>query len=242
MDVTILNSLTKIKSTWELMSTIAIDFENVNWKMILDNLIVLFRKNTFHDLVKNEKYYPQVTQNCRYYVKPNDGSCGKGIYILNEYPTNPIENHTICPEIITPLLLKKGKKYKYDYRVWIAINSDLTYHICPTFICRISNVPFSLNTEYGSLTNTALYSDQVDHNDDILYEKINIIVNCILSKITPNIDNSLMLTGWDFIESEKHELFILEINPNPSINIQHKQVMTEFLNYINHKSKNISLF
>lgn len=228
----ILLSLTKNKSTWELLRNVPIMFDNVSWNMLLHNLIPLFRKDTFFDLVGKHDYYPQPIPNCRYYIKPNDGSCGKGIKIVNSLPNNPISDHTICPEIVTPLISINGKKCKYDYRVWIAIKSDLTYFICPTLIQRISNVPFNLESEYGSLTNTALYSDQFDYRDEMLYDKINIVVKEVLTKLTPIDDSCVMLTGWDFIENESKKLFVLEVNPNPSINIQHTQSMTEFLDFM----------
>ena len=227
----IIRTMIKVKSVWQLLNTIAIQFENVDWKMILENLSPLFRKNSFYELIGKEKYYPQATPNCRYYIKPVHGTCGHGIKIVNHFPENMLEDHIVCPEIITPLIEKDGKLFKYDYRVWIGIKSDLTYYICPTFIKRISNVPFSLDTDYGSLTNTALYSDQFDYEDEQLYEKINNIVQHILSKLTPNNENDIMLTGWDFIENENNEVFVLEVNPNLSLNIQHEPVMREFLKW-----------
>jgi hypothetical protein len=233
MNDKILSSLVTIKSTWRLLCEIPLEFEMTSWEMILSNLTLLFRKDTFFNLVSQKDYYPQPTPNCRYYIKPNEGSCGHGIKIVDTYPEKIIEGYTICPEIITPLIEKDNKKYKYDYRVWIGIRSDLTYYICPTFIRRISNIPFSLDSEYGSLTNTALYSDQFDFQDAKLYEKINKIVQDILTMITPSNRNQVMLTGWDFIENEHKDVFVLEVNPNPSINIQHTQVMTEFLSWIN---------
>jgi hypothetical protein len=238
MEQHILQSLTKIKSSWELLSTESIVFDNVEWTMILENLIQLFRKNTFFKLVGNEKYYPQPTPNCRYYIKPNDGSRGQGIYILNSKPNLPIENYTVCPEIIPSLMEKDGKFYKYDYRVWIGIKSDLTYYICPTFNRRTSNIPFDITSENGSITNTALYSSHVDYQDIILYNKINIIVQNVLLKLKNTDENKITLTGWDFIENENQDVFLLEVNPNPSINIQHTQMMTEFLNWANMINKN----
>ena len=99
-------------------------------------------------MVGKEKYYPQPTPNCRYYIKPNEGSCGKGIKIVNRYPIIFDDNYTVCPEIITRL---KNKRFKYDYRVWIGIKNDLSYYVCKTLICRISNIPFSLETQEGTL-------------------------------------------------------------------------------------------
>ena len=240
----ILSSLTKVKSVWDILREVP--SENMNWVMLIDNLIPLFRKNTFFDLVSTKSYYPQSMPNCRYYIKPNDGSCGKGIQIVNFLPPNPIEGYTICPEIITPPIIIGTNKYKYDYRVWIGIQSDLKYFICPTLIKRVSTVPFSLDTMYGSFTNTSLYSEQFDHQDSELYDKINMIVMDVLKSLLlftpgfsvrreeniPDTDTKLMLTGWDFIENESGELFVLEVNCNPGINIQHTQVMTEFLNLL----------
>ena len=40
-----------------------------------------------------------------------------------------------------------------------------------------------------------------------------------------------MLTVWDFIENENNEVFVLEVNPNLSLNIQHEPVMREFLKW-----------
>ena len=54
------------------------------------------------------------------------------------------------------------------------------------------------------------------HNNLLSYDKLNI-----------------MLTGWDFILSEHNELFVLEVNCSPGINILHKKVMEEFLSWIN---------
>lgn len=228
----ILLSLTKFKSSWDLLYGVPIIFDNITWNQLLINLILLFRKDTFFSLVGTCSYYPQPTPNCRYYIKPNGGSCGKCIQIVRTLPKELILDHTICPEIICPLIAIDDKKYKYDYRVWIGIKSDLTYYICPTLIRRISNIPFNLNTDYGSLTNTALYSDQFDYQDNILYNKINDVVKDVLTKLSPTNESQLMLTGWDFIENEQNELFVLEVNPNPAINIQHTQVMTEFLNWV----------
>lgn len=235
----ILLSLSKIKSAWELLYEIPTDFENVHWNFVLPNLTQLFRKDTFFELIHTKKYYPQPTQNCRYYIKPNEGSCGKGIQVVNELPSQKIVGHTICPEIITPLISIENMHYKYDYRVWIGIDLELNYFVCPTIIRRVSTVPFSLDTAYGSITNTSLYSEQFDHTDSELYEKINCIVKDILTNLKPlkqieplSDKKYLMLTGWDFIENKFGELFVLEVNCNPSINILHKQVMTEFLNWI----------
>lgn len=232
MEKQILLALTKNKSIWELFYNMPILFENITWSQILINLILLFRKDTFFNLIGTKSYYPQATPNCRYYIKPNDGSCGKGIKIVNIMPSESIQDHIICPEIMTPLININDKKYKYDYRVWIGIKSDLTYYICPTLIRRISNIPFSLNTDLGSLTNTSLYSDRTYYKDEILYCKINSIVKNVLTNLSPINETQLMLTGWDFIENEYNELFVLEVNPNPSINIQHSQVMIEFLNWV----------
>lgn len=238
----ILPSLILIKSIWELMYIMPIIFERVYWDMILSNLIPLFRKDTFSRIVNSKTYYPQETPNCRYYIKPNGGSCGKGIQIVNELPLFEIKDCTICPEIISPLIEIDNKKYKCDYRVWIAIQSDLTYFVCPTLIRRISSVPFSLISEYGSLTNTSLYSNQDDYQDILLYNKINLIVADILKSLHSDTSNvldeidpkkHLMLTGWDFIENEYGDVFVLEVNCNPGICIQHVQIMTEFLEYIN---------
>ena len=227
----IIRTLIKVKSVWQLLNTITIQFENINWKMILENLPPLFRKNSFCELVSKEKYYPQATPNCRYYIKPVHGTCGHGIRVVNHFPENILDDHIVCPEIIPSLIEKDGKLYKYDYRVWVGIKADLTYYVCPTFIKRISNVPFSLDTDYGSLTNTALYSDQFDYEDEELYKKINKIVRHVLSKLTPNNENDIMLTGWDFIENQNNEVFVLEVNPNLSLNIQHEPVMREFLKW-----------
>ena len=81
-------NITNIKSIWELMYTTIITCDN--WKMIIDNLIPLFRKDTFNNIVKYKKYYPKITENCRFYIKHNKSSCGKGIYILNKLPQHPI--------------------------------------------------------------------------------------------------------------------------------------------------------
>lgn len=197
----ILLSLNKFKSIWELMYNIPInisDKKELNWVMIIENLIPLFRKDTFIKLIGKNKYYPQETENCRYYIKPNDGSCGRDIKIVDKLPPI-IEGYTICPEIITPLILKK---YKYDYRVWIGIQSNLEYFVCPTIIQRISTIPFNLNSTNGSLTNTALYSDQCDYQNVELYIKIIDIVSDVLKHLDVGSDKNLMLTGWDFIENE----------------------------------------
>ena len=230
----ILQSLVKVKSIWELMRNIPIEFEKAEWVMILNNLIPLFRKDTFFNIVGNKRYYPQPTPNCRYYVKPNDGSCGKGIQIINKLPLVPIKDHTVCPEIMSPLVSIGPHKYKYDYRVWIGIQSDLKYYICPTFICRTSMVPFNLDTINGSLTNTSLYSEQHDYQNVDIYNKANCIVHDILKYLEPKecTKTSIMLTGWDFIESKDGDLFVLEVNCNPGIGILHTQTITEFLLWI----------
>jgi len=230
----ILNLLHKYRSIWELLYDVPIECKFCMWTNILDNLMELFRKNTFYNLIGNEKYYPQPTENCRYYIKPNNGSFGRGIKLVNSLNniTN-IDDHIICPEIITPCITIDEKQYKYDYRVWIGIKSDLSYFICPTFIKRISNIPFDITITDGSITNTCLYSDQFDYQDYYLYKKVNTIVHDVIKKLTTKNENKVMLTGWDFIENQNNELFVLEVNPNPSINFQHLNVMTEFLNWIN---------
>lgn len=229
-------SLPKVKSSWELIYNVPMIFNKIIWDLIIDNLIILFRKDTFYNFFGNEEFYPQKTPNCRYYIKPNDGSCGKKIQIVKSLPLNQIPNHTICPEIITPLIYIGDQGYKYDYRVWIGITSDLKYYICPTLILRLSNIPFDINNSLGSLTNTSLYSDQFNYQDNKLYLQIDKIVKNVLSKLEPKkIDDSkihLMLTGWDFIIDKSGKLFVLEVNCSPGLNILHKQVMEEYISWI----------
>lgn len=257
----IIQSLPKIKSSWELLYYIPITFKHVNWIPIIDILTPLFRKDTFFNIVKHKNYYPQPTPNCRYYIKPNNGSCGKGIEIVDSLPLDLDKNYIACPEIITPLIkssdinLNQNQGYKYDYRVWIGICSlptsqisstqtDLTYFICPTFILRVSSIPFNPKEKDGSLTNTSLYSEQFNHNDVELYKKINIIVKDVLNEIKimnqfeekfkqTNQQTNVMLTGWDFIVNESGDVFVLEVNCSPGINILHEKVMKEYLNWIN---------
>jgi glutathionylspermidine synthase len=123
---------------------------------------------------------------------------------------------------------------KYDIRIWIGITNDLNYYICPTFIMRTSNIPFSLNTDYGSLTNTSLYSRQDDYRNEEIYKKINIIVNDVMKSIKNSTfsKTKIMLTGWDFIEDVNGNIYLLEINCNPATNIQHINVMKEFFDWI----------
>lgn len=229
---TIINSMSKYKSIFEILSNIIID--NDQWIIFIHTLNKLFRKDTFKNLIGDKNYYPQITNNCRFYIKPNNGSCGKGIKIVNNIDDiKEDENFTICPEILTPLI---ENKYKYDFRVWIAIKSNFEYYICPTFIMRVSYLEFNLNKEEGSLTNTALYSDQFDYVNKELYDKINLIVKDILSELSKNSNknenNKVMLTGWDFIEDINKNVFVLEVNPNPSVSFLHKKVMSEFLDYL----------
>lgn len=232
----ILTELPRIKSSWELLYNLPMDFHNICWIPILDNLISLFRKNTFYNLVGTEDYYPQPTINCRYYIKPDNGSEGKNILIVSSLPEYIPPNHTICPEILSPLI----NEYKYDFRVWVGITSELNYYICPTFILRLSNIPFNINLAIGSLTNTALYSEQFDYKDNDMLQQIDYIIQHIMMKLTPiKYDKThIMLTGWDFIFDQSGKLFVLEVNCNPSINILHKQVMTEFIHWINMKESN----
>ena len=229
--------LGKYKSIWQLLLEFPMEFKNVYWTHILENLIPLFRKDTFCKLVSNKNYYPQKTHNCRYYIKPNAGSCGKGITIVNEFLTQIPENHTAVAEIIPPMITINKEKYKYDYRIWIGICSDMRYFICPTFIKRISCVPFDISLCYGSLTNTSLYSEQFNCKNDVLYEKANAIVKdviCLLPNLEMETNNlaKVMLTGWDFIEDTNNNLYVLEVNCNPSLNILHHEVMEEFLGWI----------
>lgn len=220
--------LVKVKSVWELMYESVI--ENVRWVMILENLVVLFRKDTFRSIVGNEIYYPQETPGCRYYIKPNDGSCGKDIRIVENKLFEDIVGYTICPEIITPLI---GGKYKYDYRVWVVVNSDLTYFICPTFIKRVSLVEFDIKQTYGSLTNISLYSKIIECQDERIFNSVNFIIQNTLKKLNPISNDTFMLTGWDFIEDIHGNIFVLEVNCNPGINIEYTQTFSEFLNHIN---------
>ena len=196
----ILESMPKIKSSYELLYNIPLEFNNTCWDLILDNLIPLFIKYTFYEIYNKKKYYPQEKPNCRYYIKPNDGSCGKGITIVNSKPKYKIEGYTICPEILTPLHVIDGKKFKYDYRIWIGISSNLEYYICPTFIKRISNISFNINKIDGSLTNTSLYSEQINYTNELIYDKINNIVKDVLNHLIPidvskDSKNHIMLTG-----------------------------------------------
>jgi hypothetical protein len=236
-------SLSQYKSSWELIYNIPMIFDNVSWDLILDNLVLLFRKDTFYNLFGNEDYYPKQTPNCRYYIKPNNGACGKNIQIVNSLPLQPIPNHIICPEIITPLIYVENKGFKFDYRVWIGITSDLEYFICPTIILRQSTIPFDINNSLGSLTNTSLYSEQFNLKNDQLYLQIDNIVNDVLNKLKQiNLTNSqikftdskihLMLTGWDFILDKSDKLYVLEVNCSPGMNILHKEVIEDFIGWI----------
>ncbi len=225
--------LPKVKSSWELLYNLN-SYDKNNWIELHDNLIPLFRKNSFYNLVGHEPYYPQPTPNCRYYIKPNDGSCGKGIQIVNVKPMEPVESCVVCPEI-TPRLITTpdGLKYKYDYRVWVGITGDLEFYVCPTLIKRISTIPFNINESAGSLTNTSLYSDQINCQDDSLHKQICMIVADVLSKLPEiNANKQAMLTGWDFIVGESGEVYVLEVNCSPGINILHLEVLIEYLNWI----------
>lgn len=240
----IIKQLPNVKSLWELMYNISPTFKNITWDFILDDLIPLFRKDSFFDIVGKEAYYPQETPNCRYYIKPNDGSSGKGILIVNSKPINLIENHTICPEIITSLMDMNGKMCKYDYRVWVGITSNLEYFICPTFILRVSNKEFDLHEIHGSLTNLCLQSEQFNYQNHQMYLEIDRIVKDILHKLIPKTlpsslpstdsNTHLMLTGWDFIVNESGELFVLEVNCSPGINLLYEEIMTEYFNWMIH--------
>eukprot|EP01038_Epipyxis_sp_PR26KG_P015448 gene15448-20842_t len=221
----ILNHLVKIKSIWQLFYELQSDLFG-NWTMVLQNLVPLFRKDTFKEL--NSEFYPKVTPNCRYYIKPNDGAGGKGILIVNELQ-RPLAGYTITPEIITPLI----NGMKYDYRVWIGITGNLDYFICPTFIKRKSTVAFDITSNAGSLTNLSLYSVQENFQDVELYNHVHLIVHSILHKLTPVKSDEFMLTGWDFIHDCNHELFVLEVNCNPGVTIEYMDIMIEFLdNYM----------
>jgi len=242
----ILSSLSKVKSSWELLYNIPLSFNVIKWELLIENLIPLFRKDSFEKILNKKEYYPQPTPNCRYYIKPNDGSCGKGIIILNSKPQYQIKDHTICPEIITPLVVINEKKYKYDFRVWIGISSNLEYYICPTFIKRISTIPFDISKNEGSLTNTSLYSEQFNYKNNQMYNQMDKIVQDILNSLEPfnqisNSKNQVMLTGWDFILNENNQLFVLEVNCSPGINILHKEVMLEFLGWIDKLEKTINI-
>lgn len=229
----ILSVLSQVKSSWELLYNLN-SHEKINWIELHDNLIPLFRKDSFYSLVGYEPYYPQPTQNCRYYIKPNDGSCGKGIQIVNVKPMEPVESCVVCPEIITPLIINPdGLQYKYDYRVWVGITGDLEFYVCPTLIKRISTIPFNINYSAGSLTNTSLYSEQLNCQDGNLYKQISQIVTDVLSKLSGiKTNKQAMLTGWDFIIGESGEVYVLEVNCSPGINILHSDVITEYLNWI----------
>lgn len=259
----ILQSLFKVKSVWELLYYTIVIFDNVNWVSIIDFLTPLFRKDTFFKMVGHKNYYPQPTPNCRYYIKPNDGSCGKGIKIVNSEEIGEcvknlirlkqIDNYTICPEICSPLITdNNGFSYKYDFRVWVGICSNLEYFICPTFIQRICKIPFDINKTNGSFTNTSLHSEPNNYQNLELYNKANVIVKDVLSNIShsfkltnteltntelTNNKLDIMLTGWDFIQNESNDLFVLEVNCSPGINITHNKVMGEFLSWIEKLNK-----
>lgn len=222
-----------VYSIWELLYNTIQDKENEIWVPILPNLSILFHKDTFYEIVHNKPYYPQPTPNCRYYIKPNNGSGGKGIFITER--KTQLDGYTCCPEIICPYIWRDNKKYKYDFRIWVGISAELKYFICPTFIQRISNIPFSenKNSSLGAITNTALYSDQYNYINHELYCKIEHIVNDILQLCKPiQGENKIMLTGWDFIENQNHEIYVLEVNCNPSLNILHQDVLHEFIEWL----------
>ncbi len=229
----ILSVLPKIKSSWELLYNLNFQDKN-NWIELHENLIPLFRKNSFYSLVGHESYYPQPTPNCRYYIKPNDGSCGKGIQILNVKPDKLDDTCVACPEIIPRLITNPdGLQYKYDYRVWVGITGELDFYVCPTLIKRTSTIPFNINETAGSLTNTSLYSEQSNCQDEGLYKQISFIVSDVLNKLHPIPNaNQAMLTGWDFIVGESGEVYVLEVNCSPGINILHLEVLTEYMNWV----------
>ena len=225
--------LPTVKSIWSLLRNYPEFHER--WIMIHDNLTSLFRKDTLFNIISNKYYYPKPSSNCRYYIKPNSGSNGKNIQIVNKIPDGPIDGFTIVPEILTPFIKIDDIEYKYDYRVWIGIQKNLKYFICHNFIKRISMVPFAINRTDGSLTNTSIYSNWQYHTDDNMYDKINNIVKDVLSLLTVVNDNEInddkiMLTGWDFIENQNNDIFLLEVNCDPSISIKHADLVKEFVN------------
>ena len=109
----------------------------------------------------------------------------------------------------------------------------MEFYVCPTIIKRTSTIPFNINESVGSLTNTSLYSEQFNCKDEGVYRKICSIVADVLSKLTGiKTNKQAMLTGWDFIVGESGEVYVLEVNCSPGINILHSEVLIEYLNWI----------
>lgn len=191
-------------------------------------LIPLFRKDTLLATLKDKQYIPQITPNCRWFRKPNTGTCGMGITIHDVRPEYD-EDYSLSPEVLSDLC----DGHKYDWRVWVGICSDRSYHICLPAVQRISQYIFSNRCLEGSITNIAQGSTPIFHDNLPIIDKIDVVVKDVVDLIitTPR-KNSFMLTGWDFIVDKNGQVVLLEINSSPGMSNKHKPLMDNFLQWV----------
>lgn len=198
--------------------------------VLLEDLIPLLRKNTFLTVLHDKDYIPKESVGCRWYRKPVNGSCGNDITIHKVKP-NFNENYVTSPEVCSELL----NGYKYDWRLWICICSDGSYHICLPAIQRLSYSKFSLLESEGAITNIAKGSQRIFHSSIDFIDDVHKIVSDVIDTcLVRRHSNRFMLTGWDFI-TDKSGVKLLEINSCPGMDTCHQLLMDDFLQWIYQK-------
>jgi len=214
----------------------------IYWRSLLRE--ISYNKKTLADFLNKKPYFPKcyfniediknLENNKRYFLKPEQGSQGKGIEIienLNEIESIP-ENYLIQEEIIPDLHYQK----KYDIRIYFLLihyQNQYFSFISTDGKVRICSEDYLNNSKSGNITNSSQikknsnnfhqqmkWSSLETHQNDIKITKE--IFHDVFMELKKHFgkkyhhQNTFNLYGVDIIKDNTGKFFILEFNSNPN--------------------------
>ena len=215
--------------------------EHMCHKTKLNNLIYETDYYIKSFLIKNgiiPKEIKQLDKNQLLICKPQNGSCGKGIFIkpyteMLEYIQKEKINNYIVQEYIESKLIR-GKKF--DLRIYVFLNSNGDFFISEHGFLRLAQKKYdSKKTDISiHLTNTSIAKDKAEiisfyswNEKDKYLEKIKIVIEDIIRKYNKKYkskeEKSFHLLGFDLMIDKKDNIRMIEINKRPSMKFINKQ-------------------
>lgn len=209
--------------------------EHMCHKTKLNNLIYGEDYSIKSILIKNgilPKEIDQWDKNQFLICKPQNGSCGKGIFIkpykeMLEYIQKEKIHNFILQEYIESKLVR-GKKF--DLRIYVSLNSNGSFFISEHGFLRLAQKKYdSKKTDISiHLTNTSIaknnaeiipfYSWKEKHK---YFEKIKHIIENIIQKYNKKYkskeEKSFHLLGFDLMIDKKDSIRVIEVNKRPSM-------------------------
>ena len=233
------------------INTFSTDFLNKNrkqWIYFMKNIEHMCHKKKLYNLIyktdysiksiliKNgiiSKQIDQWDKNKLLICKPENGACGKDIFIkpykdmLEYIQTEKIHNFILQEYIESKLV--RGKKF--DLRIYVFLNSNGDFFISEHGFLRLAQKKYnSKKTDISiHLTNTSIAKNKAEiisfHSWDEknkYLEKIKIVIEDVIQKFNKKYTESkdiksFHLLGFDLMIDKKDRIRVIEINKRPSM-------------------------